>query len=141
MPRDGGDRSKQRQAEPPDGAEAAFAGLERGGTAAPVSPPHPEGARKLRGVKRLEAWARLACLRRRTSTPPLCVRVLVGARSHFQAGPVGLPADPVGSAQLFRAGRQARLFIQAELFCCGGYALPRALVDVENVEPRLQISV
>lgn len=73
--------------------------------------------------------------------PPLCVRVLVGARSRLQAGPVAFPADPVGSAQLFRAGRQARLFIQAELFCCGGYALPRALVDVENVEPRLQISV
>lgn len=73
LPRDGGGRSKQRQAEPPGGAEAAFAGLERGGTAAPVSPPHPEGARRLRGVKRLEGWVRLACLRRRTS-PPLRAR-------------------------------------------------------------------
>lgn len=93
MPGNGDGRSKQCQERPADRAEAALEGLERGGTAAPVSPPHTEGARRLRGVKLREGWARVsaclracvsACLRRRTS--PGRVRVLWCARSAAGGG-------------------------------------------------------
>lgn len=58
MPGNGGGRSKRRQAEPAVGAEAALEGLERGGTAAPVLPPHTEGARRRPGVTLRGGWAR-----------------------------------------------------------------------------------
>ena len=43
LARNGGGHGKQCQAGPAGRAEAALEGLERGGTAAPVSPPHAEG--------------------------------------------------------------------------------------------------
>ena len=58
LARNGGGHGKQCQAGPAGRAEAALEGLERGGTAAPVSPPHAEGARRLPGVKLREGWAR-----------------------------------------------------------------------------------
>lgn len=111
---DGGGRSEQRQAELPSGAEAAFAGLERGGTAAPVSPPHTKGATRLQAVKRRGARARVSAQAH-----------LSPSRARSQGRAPVVPVLPLtsgaGSADSPRASEggwvPAGLFIQTELFC------------------------
>lgn len=72
---------------------------------------------------------------------------LLRARPRGRAlAPPGWPGRALGGPTGYRCcfsvqADRARLFIQAELFCCGGYALLRALVDARNVELRLQIPV
>lgn len=66
-PRDGGGGREQRQAEPAGRAEAASAGAERRGAAAPVPPLGPEGGRTLQQPPFMPdpAASRPADLRRR----------------------------------------------------------------------------
>lgn len=101
FPRNGGGRGKWCQAGPAGRAEAALEGLERGGTAAPVSPPHTEGARRLPGVTLREGWARVSAQ---------------AHQSEARARSPGRALRGQGRASegaSFRAG----VFIQTALFC------------------------
>lgn len=78
------------------------------------------------GCGELKAWKRGLGLNVCAGAPlPLCVRVLVGARSHLQSGPVGLgedPADSSASSQGRPTGHvcsfQPSYFAVVDTHCC-----------------------